>query len=64
MKENGLTKLQRKQLKGAYAKCRVVTPTEPLKVLEMDIKHIRIVRYRRSAYILSVLENGITCNAD
>lgn len=56
MKENGLTKLRRKQAKKAYAKHRIVTPTEPLEVLEMDIKQVWIVRDRRSAYILSVLD--------
>lgn len=56
MKENGLTKRARKQAKRTYARYRVVTPTEPLVVLEMDIKHVWVVRDRRSAYILTVLD--------
>ncbi|MBK8413904.1 MAG: IS3 family transposase [Bacteroidetes bacterium] len=56
MKENGLTKKGRKQAKKAYARYRIVTPLEPLVVLEMDIKQVWIVRDRRSAYILTVLD--------
>lgn len=56
MKENSLTKKGRRQSKKAYARYRVVTPVEPLTVLEMDIKQVWIVRDRRSAYILTVLD--------
>lgn len=56
MKENGLTKKGRKQAKKTYARYRIVTPIEPLVVLEMDIKQVWIVRDRRSAYILTVLD--------
>lgn len=56
MKENGLTKKGRKQAKKTYARYRIVTPLEPLVVLEMDIKQVWIVRDRRSAYILTVLD--------
>jgi transposase InsO family protein len=56
MKENGLAKPRRKQAKKTYAKYRIVTPTEPLMVIEMDIKQVWIVRDRRSAYILSILD--------
>lgn len=56
MKENGLAKKGRRQVKKAYAKYRVVTPVEPLVVLEMDIKQVWIVRDRRSAYILTILD--------
>lgn len=56
MKENCLTKKRRKQSKKEYVKYRIVTPIEPLSVLEMDIKQVWIVRDRRSAYILTVLD--------
>lgn len=35
----------------------MVNPTEPLVVLEIDIKQVWIVRDRRSAYILKVLDS-------
>ena len=56
MKANALTKKGRKQAKKAYARYRIVTPIEPYVVIEMDIKHVWIVRDRRSAYILTVLD--------
>jgi putative transposase len=56
MKENALTKPRRKAGKKQYVKYRIVTPLEPLTVLEMDIKQVWIVRDRRSAYILTVLD--------
>lgn len=56
MKEYALTKQSRKQTKKRYAKYRVVTPVEPLEVLEMDIKQVWVVRDRRNAYILTVLD--------
>lgn len=39
-----------------YVKFRTVNPTAPLEVLEMDIKQVWVVRDRRYAYILTVLD--------
>lgn len=56
MKENGLTKPKRRMANKSYARYRIVTPKEPLTVIEMDIKQVWITRERRSAYILTVID--------
>ena len=56
MKENGLLKERYKRKEKKYAKYRIVTPEGPLEVLEMDIKLVWVVKDRRHAYILTVID--------
>lgn len=39
-----------------YVRYRIVTPTGPLTVLEMDIKVVWVSEHRRSAYILTIID--------
>lgn len=56
MKENGMLKERYKRKMKNYAKYRIVTPEGPLEVLEMDIKLVWVVKDRRHAYILTVID--------
>ena len=57
MKEANLLH-ERNQNKSSkqYAKYRIVTPTRPLEVLEMDIKMVWLNQHRRHAYILTIID--------
>lgn len=56
MKENRLLQAKKAQTQKTYAKYRIVTPEEPLEVLEMDIKQIWVEEHRRYAYNLTILD--------
>lgn len=56
MSENNLLAPRIKQPTRTYAKYRVVTPTGPLELLEMDIKYVWVESTRRNAYILTVID--------
>lgn len=56
MKENNLLKDKQKTTGKTYVKYRKVQPTQPLEVLEMDIKMVWIERDRRQAYILNIID--------
>jgi len=51
-----LLKAKQRGSEREFAKFRTVNPTAPLEVLEMDIKQVWIVRDRRYAYILTILD--------
>lgn len=57
MNENALlqAKPQTKILKN-YAQYRIVQPSRPLEVLEMDIKMVWVCKYKRHASILSIID--------
>lgn len=52
--------LLKKQIRSGndkkYVRYRTVTPQRPLHVLEMDIKMVWLVEYRRHAYILNIID--------
>ncbi len=56
MKENGLLKERHKRAEKNFAKYRIVIPEGPLEVLEMDIKLVWVVKDRRHAYVLTVID--------
>ncbi|MDD2351676.1 MAG: DDE-type integrase/transposase/recombinase, partial [Synergistaceae bacterium] len=56
MQESGLLKERYKRIGKTYAKYRVVIPEGPLEVLEMDIKLVWVVKDRRHAYVLTVID--------
>ncbi|OYT15839.1 MAG: transposase [Bacteroidetes bacterium 4572_77] len=56
MKENNLLRLPKKRNERTYAKYRIVTPKEPLEVLEMDIKYVWVTQDKRHAYILTIID--------
>jgi len=45
-----------KRPQRTYVRYRKVTPTQPLEVIEMDIKYQWVERERRNAYILTILD--------
>ncbi|MDB3907865.1 IS3 family transposase, partial [Crocinitomicaceae bacterium] len=55
MQENQLL-LTKERVKKNYAKYRILTPSIPLEMLEMDIKFVWIEQQRRHAFILTVLD--------
>ena len=55
MKENHLLALKKKVTKN-YAKYRVLTPSDPAEMLEMDIKFAWVASEMKHAYILTVLD--------
>jgi len=55
MKENHLLALKKKVTKN-YAKYKVLTPSGPLEMLEMDIKFAWVASEMKHAYILTVLD--------
>lgn len=56
MQESGLLKERYKRIEKTFAKYRIVIPEGPLEVLEMDIKLVWVVRERRHAYALTVID--------
>ena len=56
MKEGQLLKPKAKKSSKIHVKYRVVMPSGPLRLLEMDIKFVWIESDRRHAYILTVLD--------
>ena len=56
MKVARLLKERQKGSDKAYVKYRIVNPTAPLEVLEMDIKQVWITEHRGYAYILTVVD--------
>lgn len=56
MSENHMLSARVKPSSRTYAKYRIVTPSGPLELLEMDIKHVWVESARRSAYILTVID--------
>ncbi len=56
MQESGLLKERYKRIEKTFAKYRIVIPEGPLEVLEMDIKLVWVVKDRRHAYVLSVID--------
>ena len=56
MKEYVLLEKARKKTGRDFVKFRRVTPTGPLRVLEMDIKYVWIHETRKYAYILTVID--------
>lgn len=56
MKENSLLKDKRKITSKPYVKYRKVQPTQPLEVLEMDIKVVWIERDKRHAFALNIID--------
>jgi transposase InsO family protein len=56
MRENLLLFPRRARAKKTYVAYRIIAPDRPLSMLQMDIKHFWIVRDRRSAYVLTVLD--------
>ena len=56
MRERYMLKEKPKKQTKSYAQYRIVTPTAPLRVIEMDIKYVWTTRSRQHAYILTVID--------
>lgn len=56
MKENLLLKDMVKKAQRTFVKYRKVLPTEPLQVIEMDIKYVWVNQYSRYAFILTIID--------
>jgi len=56
MKESQLIKVNCKIAVREFVKYRKVIQTEPLQILEMDIKLVWGEQYKRHAFILSVID--------
>lgn len=56
MKEHRLLKPKHKRAPKNYAQFRIVSPTAPLEVLEMDIKYVWITEANTHCYILSIID--------
>jgi transposase InsO family protein len=56
MEESGLLKEKHAKPSKIHVKYRKVYPTQPLEVLEMDIKFVWIEEFKRHAYVLSVID--------
>lgn len=56
MKENSLLEDKRKITGKTYVKYRKVQPTQPLEVLEMDIKMVWVERDKRHAFALNIID--------
>lgn len=56
MKENLLLKEPAKKAGREFVKYRKVLPTEPLQVLEMDIKYVWVAQYSRYAFVLTIID--------
>ncbi len=56
MDEGHLLKDRHLKAPRSFAKYRKVLPSEPLEVLEMDIKFVWVEEYRRHAYIFTVID--------
>ena len=56
MREDSLLERKQKTTGKTWVKYRRVAPTEPLTILEMDIKYVWIYEVRRYAFILTVID--------
>lgn len=56
MQKASLLKEKNKTTNKEYVKYRIVTPKQPLEVLEMDIKMIWVQEDRRHAYVLTIID--------
>ncbi len=56
MKEQDLLRVAKKRNERTYAKYRIVTPKQPLELLEMDIKYVWVTQARKHAYILTIID--------
>lgn len=56
MKENKLLEIIKKEREKNFAKYRVVVPTGPLEVLEMDIKLIWVEETKKYAQVLTIID--------
>jgi len=56
MNENDLLKDRLQKPSRSFVKYRRVMPSSPLEILEMDIKFVWVEEYRRSAYVLTVVD--------
>jgi putative transposase len=56
MKENMLLKDPVKKANRLFVKYRKVLPTEPLQVLEMDIKYVWVAQHSRYAFVLTIID--------
>lgn len=56
MRKHQLSLPRRVKPKKQYAQFRVIRPTCPLSMIQMDIKHFWIIRDRRSAFVLTILD--------
>jgi len=56
MKEHQMLKERHKPKEKNYVHYRIVVPEGPLEVLEMDIKYVWLVKERRHAFILTVID--------
>jgi putative transposase len=56
MTEAALLKDKYKAKDKEYVRYRVVTPKQPLQVLEMDIKMIWVVQDRRNVFVLTIID--------
>lgn len=64
MNENQLLKDRYKRNPKVYAKYRIVCPTQPLELLEMDIKYVWVAEFRRHAYILTIIDTFTRATLD
>lgn len=56
MNENLLLKDEIKKSQRNFVKYRKVLPTEPLQVMEMDIKYVWVTQYSRYAFVLTIID--------
>ena len=56
MKQELLLKERYKKQDKTYAKYRIVTPSKPLELIEMDIKYVWIEQEKRYAFILNIID--------
>lgn len=56
MREHNLLREAKKRNERTYAKYPIVTPKQPLELLEMDIKYVWTEQTRRHAYILTIID--------
>lgn len=56
MKEARLLRPKRKRCSKDYVQYRIICPSGPLRLMEMDIKVVWIERLRRHAYVLTILD--------
>lgn len=56
MKENLLLKDVAKKAQRTFVKYRKVLPTEPLQVIEMDIKYVWVAQYSRYAFVFTIID--------
>lgn len=56
MKQNNLLQAKHKVQSKNYVKFRIVQPTRPLEVIEMDLKMVWVERERKHAFVLNILD--------